>query len=122
MGALQRFHDQHGRPPRAKECRLTQGLPSTATLAKKFGSFSVALQAAGMAAPTVGMRRQRWTAIEAAKACWSFRWRHNRWPDAIDVQRSPGVLPGRNVMIRFFGSTHAAEVQLGVESISSTAG
>jgi DNA-directed RNA polymerase specialized sigma24 family protein len=117
IGALQRFHDHHGRPPRARECRAVQGLPSVATFRKEFGSFSAAVRSAGMLPPTSGLRRKRWTAAEAARACSSFRWRNGRWPEASDAQRNPGVLPGRSVMIRFFGGTRPAEVQRGAESI-----
>ncbi len=120
IGALQRFHDEHEGPPRARECRTMRGLPSVATLGKKFGSFSAALRAAGMLPPTAGLRRKRWTAVEAAEACLSFRWRNGRWPDATDVKLSPGVLPGRGVMEKFFGGTHPGEVQQGVESILGT--
>jgi hypothetical protein len=117
VGALQRFHERHGRPPRARECKPLLGLPSIATFRREFGSFSNALQAAGMLSPTAGLRRKPWTALEAAEACISFRWRNSRWPDAADASRRPGELPSRSVMIRFFGGTRAAEVQQGAESI-----
>ncbi len=120
IGALQRFHDEHERPPRARECKRMRGLPSPATLGKRFGSFSEALRAAGMLPPTAGLRRKRWTPVEAAQACLSFRWRNGRWPDATDVKLNPGVLPSRGVMERFFGGTNPGEVQQGVESILDT--
>jgi hypothetical protein len=117
IGALQRFHNDFGRPPKTRECKALHGLPSPATVRKRFGSFAKALQAAGMTPPTLGLRRKRWSAVEAARACLSFRKRNGRWPDEIDLLRNRGVLPSRSVMIRFFGSTRPAEVQQGVESI-----
>lgn len=121
IGALQRFRDYYGRPPRAAECRSVHRLPSITTIHRQFGCLSNAILAAGMVPDTLGQRRQRWSAIEAARACLSFRWRHGYWPDWADAKRYPGELPGRAAMIRFFGGTRTAEVQQGAEAILSDA-
>lgn len=117
IGALQRFRDRTGESPKARDCRALQSLPSTATLRKEFGAFSAALRAAGMVPPSLGLRRRRWTAVEAANVCYSFRLRNGRWPDAIDVEGRSEGLPGRSVMIRVFGSTRPGEVGEKAEAI-----
>jgi len=116
LGALQRFHWYHARAPRARECGPAHLLPSEAVVRRHFGSFTDALLAAGIA-PDVTRRRGRWTPVEAAEACRSFRWRNQRWPDGIDADRNPGILPSRHAMQRFFDGTNAAEVQIGAEAI-----
>jgi DNA-directed RNA polymerase specialized sigma24 family protein len=119
VGALQRFGEYYGHPPKAVECRSVHQLPSHATICRHFGSLANALLAAGMVPETIGRRRRRWSAIEAARACLFFRRRNGRWPDWSDVRRSRGELPGTAVMNRFFGGTRSAQVQIGAESILS---
>jgi hypothetical protein len=117
IGALQRFGDHHERPPTARECRRIHGLPSHSTLRKLFGGLPEALRAAGMLPRTRARRRRRWTAVEAARACYSFRLRHGHWPEWIDLQMNPGSLPGRSTMIKFFGNTRSGQVQEQAEAI-----
>ena len=117
IGALQRFGDHRERPPTARECRRVHGLPSHSTLRKFFGGLPEALRAAGMLPRTRSRRRKRWTAVEAARSCYSFRLRHGHWPEWIDLQMNPDALPSRSVMIRFFGSTRSGEVQERAEAI-----
>jgi DNA-directed RNA polymerase specialized sigma24 family protein len=117
IGAFQRFRDYYGRPPKAKECKSVDGLPSCATIYRCFGNFADAVLAAGMIPDTLGQRRKPWRAIEAARACRAFRRRNGYWPGWAEINRNPGELPGARVMVRFFGGTRAAEVQLGAEAI-----
>jgi hypothetical protein len=117
IGAIQRFRDYYGWAPRAKECRSINRLPSTTTICRHFGDLASAILAAGMIPDTLGRRRKRWGPIEAAKACLSFRWHNGYWPSSAEARRNPGELPGRSAMLRFFGGTRAAEVQLGAEAI-----
>ncbi|MDX6625424.1 MAG: Homing endonuclease associated repeat [Solirubrobacterales bacterium] len=117
IAALQRFRDHHGRPPRGFECQRLHRMPPPSVIRRLFGDFNSAILAAGMTPPTLGQRRRRWTAAEAARACRSFRWRNGRWPDSADLGRNPGELPSAKVMIRFFGSTRAADVQPVAEAI-----
>ena len=117
IGALQRFRDYHGRPPRAAECRSIHGLPGIATINRHFGSLHDAVLAAGMVPDTLGRRRKPWGPVEAAKTCRSFRRRNGHWPGWSDVRRSAGHLPGESTMVRFFGSTKPGEVQQGDEAI-----
>jgi DNA-directed RNA polymerase specialized sigma24 family protein len=117
IGALQRFRDHYGRPPRARDCRALHGLPSPATIHRHFRSLAEAILAAGMVPDGLGQRRRRWSASEAAEACASFRRRQGYWPGWIDVKRRPGELPGPNAMVRFFGGTRPGEVQVGAEAI-----
>jgi DNA-directed RNA polymerase specialized sigma24 family protein len=117
IAALQRFRDYHGRPPKVKECRAVHGLPRAELVYREFGDFASAVLEAGMVPESLGLRRRRWSATEAAGACLSFRWRHGYWPGWADVKRRPGELPSTKVMIRYFGSTRSAEVGLGAEAI-----
>jgi DNA-directed RNA polymerase specialized sigma24 family protein len=117
VAALQRFRDYHGRPPRSSECRPAHRLPCYSTIRRHFGSFDEAVLAAGMVPTSIGRRRRRWSPVEAARACYSFRRRHGIWPNWADLRRHPGVLPSNSTMIRCFGSTRPAEVQRVAEAI-----
>jgi hypothetical protein len=117
IGAFQRFRDYHGRPPRSCECRAAHRLPCYSTVRRHFGSFDDAVLAAGMIPPGLGRRRRRWSPVEAAHACRSFRRRHGFWPNWADLHRYPGTLPSNSTMIRCFGSTRPAEVERVAEAI-----
>lgn len=117
IGAFQRFQEHYGRPPKRSECKAIHQLPSPRTIHRLFDSFGKALLAAGMTPVDLGRRKSRWTAVEAAQACLSFKRRNGRWPDWRDIQDNPGILPSRTVMIRFFGSTRPGEIHEGVKSI-----
>lgn len=117
IAAFQRFRDHFGQPPRAVECQRLHGLPPPSVVRRLFGDFNRAILAAGMTPPTLGLRRQRWTVTEAASACRNFRRRNGRWPDSADIGRVPGELPGSKVMIRCFGSTRPADIQVKAEAI-----
>jgi DNA-directed RNA polymerase specialized sigma24 family protein len=117
LGALQRFRDFHGRPPKAKECKALHGLPRLQVIHKHFGDFATAILEAGMIPEALGRRRNRWTAEEAARVCEAFRHRNGRWPDWGDLKRTSSELPSTSVMIKFFGGTRAIDVQLGAEAI-----
>jgi DNA-directed RNA polymerase specialized sigma24 family protein len=119
LGALQRFRDYHGWPPKAAHCRSIHGLPGIATVNRHFGSLHDAILAAGMVPDTLGRRRGPWGPVEAARACRSFRRRNGHWPGWSDVRRSAGHLPAESTMVRFFGGTKPGEVQRGVEAILS---
>lgn len=117
IGAVQRFRDHYGRPPRRSECSALNLLPSPGVIRQLFRSFEELIIEAGMVPPQLGLRRKPWTPIEAAKACASFRRRNGFWPGWMDVKRSAGTLPGASVMIRFFGGTQPGVVQAGAEAI-----
>jgi Homing endonuclease associated repeat len=116
LSALQRFHRYHGRGPRAGECRVANRLPSMTTIRRHFGGLEKALIAAGIPLAEPGRRRHRITAVEAARVCRSFYWRHSYWPDASDKRRDPS-LPGRSAMLRCFGSTRGGEIRDVAEAI-----
>jgi DNA-directed RNA polymerase specialized sigma24 family protein len=122
IGALQRFRDYYGRPPRVKECKAVHGLPSPVTIYRHFGDFPSAILATGMVPETLGLRRKQWSPIEAARTCLSFRRRNGYWPNWADVKRNPGELPSTTVMIKYFGGTRSVDVQLGAEAILCDAG
>jgi Homing endonuclease associated repeat len=117
ISAFQQFRDYHGRPPRVTECLSRHQLPSPSTIYRRFGSFADAVLAAGMVPDTLGKRRQKWTPVEAATACLAFKERNGYWPGAGDCKRLGSGLPSSSVMIRCFGSTQPAFVQIGSEMI-----
>lgn len=117
VGALQRFRDRTGRPPRAAECNALNGLPSPSVIYRRFGSLATAILAAGMVPETSPKSRARWIPLEVARVCRSFRRRHGYWPSWADVKRRPGELPGTTAMVRCFGGTRSIDVQLGAEAI-----
>lgn len=117
IGALQRFRDRTGRPPRSVECRAFNGLPELKIICRHFGSLANAILAAGMVPETSPKSRARWIPLEVARACRSFRRRNGYWPSWADVRRRPGELPGTTAMVRCFGGTRSIDVQLGAEAI-----
>lgn len=117
IGAFQRFADYRGRPPKARECKRINGLPSRGVVCRLFGSFSSALREAGMFSTTAGRRAQKWSAVQAAIVCRGFYRRHGYWPGSSDIGRYPGALPSTSVMKRFFGSTRPANVQSKAQAI-----
>lgn len=122
LGAIQRFRDYHGRPPKAVEFRAINALPSLSALRRHFGLLSDALLTAGMVPATGVARRRSWQPITAARECRAFRRRNSRWPSWRDIGRRPGELPSTSVMIRCFGGTRAIDVQLGAEAILEAVG
>jgi DNA-directed RNA polymerase specialized sigma24 family protein len=122
LGAIQRFRDYHGRPPRSADFKAINALPSTSVLYRHFESLADAILASGMVPDTLTRRRRFWLPVAAARECRSFRRRHSRWPSWRDVKRRPGELPSTSVMIRCFGGTRAIDIQLGVEAILSAVG
>lgn len=121
ISALQRFHRYYGRPPRVRDCNAMDRLPSYSMIRHQFGGFEKALMAAGIVPAEFGRRRRRWSQIEAARACRSFYREKGYWPDAGDARRHSGVLPGRSVMLRCFGSTRGGEIREVAEAILKAA-
>jgi DNA-directed RNA polymerase specialized sigma24 family protein len=117
VGALQRFRDRTGRPPRLVECTALNGLPGRTVIYREFGSLAKAILAAGMVPETSPKSRTRWIPLEVARVCRSFRRRNGYWPSWADAKRRPGELPGTTAMVRCFGGTRSIDVQLGAEAI-----
>jgi hypothetical protein len=122
IGALQRFRDYHGRPPKSYECRASNGLPSHSAIRRHFARFADAIYAAGMVPEYVPLRTRPWEPREAAEVCYSYRRRNSIWPSWADAKRHPGELPGTGAMLRFFGGTRSCDVQRGTELILRVAG
>jgi DNA-directed RNA polymerase specialized sigma24 family protein len=122
VGALQRFRDRTGRPPRSVECKALSGLPAPKIIRRQFGSLANAILAAGMVPETSSKSRARWTPLEVAEVCRSFRRRSGYWPSWSDVRCRPGELPSTTAMIRCFGGTRSIDVQLGAEAILGRTG
>lgn len=117
IGALQRFRDYYGRPPKSTECRALNGLPSTSALYRHFDSFAAALIAAGMVSDSPPRRRKVTKPLDVARVCKAFRWRHGFWPSWADVKRRPDELPSASALVRCFGGTRSVDVQMGAEAI-----
>jgi len=117
IGALQRFRDYYGRPPKSSDCKKINELPCPTTICRYFTSFVDAVLAAGMVPEASLRRRSVWRPLEAARVCRAFRWRNGRWPSSADARRCRGELPGDSVMIRCFGGTRSHDVQRGAEAI-----
>ncbi len=117
IGALQRFRDRTGRPPKLVEFTVLNGLPGRSAIYRQFGSLANAILAAGMVPETSSKSRTRWIPLEVARMCRSFRLRNGYWPSWADVKRRPGELPSTTAMVRCFGGTRSIDVQLGAEAI-----
>ncbi len=117
MGAFQRFRDDHGRPPKARECGRRNGLPSMKTISRLFGTLNAAVLEAGMVPQDLGRRKRSWTPTEAARICRTFyRWR-GWWPERSDLLQYPGFLPSPSVADRVFGSTRSGVIRRRAEAI-----
>jgi hypothetical protein len=121
IAALQSFRRYHGRPPRARELRAQNRLPSYEIVRRLFGGLGAALLAAGIQPVETGRRRRAWTQLEAALACRAFYRRTGDWPSAGDADRNPGLLPGRTTMERFFGTTRGGAIREIAEGIITEA-
>lgn len=117
IGALQRFRDERGHPPKARECRSSNGLPSTKTIQSLFGTLSAALLEAGMVPEEFGRRRRKWTAVEVARICRSFyRWK-GWWPERSDLLLYPEFLPSPAVVERRLGKLRSGQIRRRAEAI-----
>lgn len=117
IGAMQRFRDHFGRPPRSAECGAINGLPGLDVIYRHFRTLADAILAAGMVPEAPRKSRSRWVPLETAKVCRSFKRRTGYWPSWADVKRRPGELPSTSAMVRCFGGTRSIDVQLGAEAI-----
>jgi hypothetical protein len=113
LGALQRYARHYRKPPREVDCGPLHRLPRPAAIRVRFGSFGAAMVAAGMP----GRSRGRVSELRAAQQCYSFRRRHNRWPDTSDFRRGSGQLPSPRVAKRIFGSSRSGVVGEVAEAI-----
>jgi predicted RNase H-like HicB family nuclease len=93
VGAAQRFRDRFGRPPTCEECRAGRrkayGLPPLGAIYKEFDSFDTYLLEAGMTPRALGIRKERWKPIPAARACFAWRTRNGCWPGPAEIRRTP---------------------------------
>ncbi len=121
ISALQRFYRYHARPPRARECRAVNRLPSMQSIRRHFDGLEAALVAAGVPVAEPGRRRRSISPVEAALICRRFYRRFSYWPNASDRWRDPD-LPSRSVMLRCFGSTRGGEIRSVAEAILAAAG
>jgi DNA-directed RNA polymerase specialized sigma24 family protein len=121
IGALQKFHHYHGRPPQARELKTQNRLPSYGIVRALFGGLGAALFAAGIQPAEQNRRRRAWTRLEAALACRAFYQRTGDWPNAGDAERNPGQLPGRATMLKFFGTTRGGAIRGTAEAIVAEA-
>jgi len=122
LGAIQRFRDYYGHPPKSADFKPVNRLPSLAVVYRIFDDLSAAILAAGMVPDGPGRRRKAWKPVESAKACLSFRWRNSHWPGLSESRRNPGELPTREAMMKYFGGTRPAQVQEGAELILAAKG
>jgi hypothetical protein len=121
VGAAQRFRDRFGRPPTCEECRAGRrkayGLPPQGAIYKEFGSFDSYLLEAGMTPRGLGVRKEGWKPVPAARVCLAWRTRNGCWPGPAEIRRASNGLPGRGACERFFGGYRSWEIQQGVEAI-----
>lgn len=121
VGAAQRFRDHFGRPPTCEECkpswRKAYGLPPQKAIYKEFGSFDAYLLEAGMTPRTLGVRKEPWKPIPAARVCLAWKTRNGYWPGPAEIRRTANGLPNRGACERFFGGYQPWEIQQGVEAI-----
>lgn len=119
LGAAQRFRDANGRPPTSEECKSgwrRLGLPPSGRITREFRSFNEFLLEAGMT-PRFTSRHRRWSAVEAARDCVSWRWRNSLWPGRADIEDPSNGLPGVVTCERYFGGCRSIDIQLGVEAM-----
>jgi len=87
--------------------------PSAATLRSHFGSFSAALDAAGVE-PRPRRTDVRWTDEAIIEALRDLAYQHDRPPRPDDLDNSAHELPGIEVIALRFGSWHEAITAAGL--------
>jgi site-specific recombinase XerD len=101
--AFRRFYAEHKRTPSPHRDTLgNPDMPSTPTVQKLYGSWSHALQAAGLPA-----RAWRIGKESIAESLADWRERNGRWPTAADIERDSS-LPGKSTMQKYLGTVSAA--------------
>jgi hypothetical protein len=108
--ALRAWRDEHGRPPRHDEwARAGDARPPATTVSARFGTWSSALESAGL--PTV---RHAWTREHILAGLKEFASEHGRPPSTLDLRDTRGTpYPPGSAVQRTFGSHRAALAQLG---------
>jgi hypothetical protein len=116
LAALRDFADCHGRPPTSREwARACLSHPSSATVRKRFGSFSEAVRAAGLGSDPVLPRepsrlRRRWDGHAIVAALRSDAEQRGRAPTYAAWKRAAQDHPRARTVERVFGSWGAALV------------
>lgn len=111
LDTLRAFGAEHGRPPYADEWRAaTPTTPNAFTLARRFGSWNAALEAAGLTPRRAGSP-VRWTKDAIANAMLDWLLVNGRWPTCKDW--APGTAnekhPTQSTVLRRFGTWKAAK-------------
>ncbi len=93
--------------------------PSAATVRSRFGSFSAALDAAGVE-PRPSRADVRWTDEAIIEALRDLGYQHDRPPRPDDLDNSADELPGIEVIALRFGSWHEAIAAAGLAADQAT--
>jgi len=111
--ALRRYAEEFGRPPAYDLLRLPPaGYPSSKRASKVFGSWSAALEAAGLTSAPGGRRVSVWPAERIVAAVRDFAERMGRPPVQEDFGRDG--LPSEAIACRVFGTLGRAREAAGV--------
>ena len=91
---LTKFFKQHGRPPKVRECKEVEYLPSDVKIRKEFGSWDNALKEAGLSTS--------WTIEKIKKGVLSLADELGRTPTSEEVNKSLKT-PSRQTIYKKFG-------------------
>lgn len=108
---IHQFQKENGRPPTQRDFENNSEYPSYITYYRKFGSFSMALIAAGFG-PNKDGRKQIYTRQNLIEEMQRFEKENRRRPTEKDFSNNPNY-PNRQTIINQFGSWNAAKILSG---------
>jgi hypothetical protein len=114
IAALRDWTVRHGQPPTQADWRSsdpTGARPSASVAAHRFGSWTAALGAADILAPSM----RSWNRREVVEAMCAFAREHDRAPTSIDWRHSTTGHPGAGTVSKIFGSWSAGLIAAGLE-------
>lgn len=109
--AIRLWHATHERVPTTRDFASDPSLPSEGTLARYFGTYRVAIVAAGLTPPYgTSKRTLRYTDREVTEIIVGFYEREGRWPTALEYRTLRPELPSQSTVYRRFGTLHGPDL------------
>jgi len=115
--AMREYARQHGHPPTTlawKQRDRAGRWPAAATVIKRFGSWSAALQAARLPLSVQSTRPRSWKPETVLEALRDFTALHERPPNTVELAPAHG-LPSAGTVTRHFGSVERAYAAAGLD-------
>lgn len=113
IDCLRRFQQRFGRAPVQEDAKRNPAMPCPNTVARLFGSWRAALEAAGLKSVYADRRVTAWSDEEMVLIFCEWRLDHRRWPGVEDMRTDPS-LPSPATTRRRFGTQSPNRLMLRV--------